>query len=122
MLATGVLLVWVLLGVIAAAGVAWWARRLWTRREELSLGAKALAALVALTLIVAALGTVESIAKAFIAVDGEALEAASRAGHARTLYSLDTTPLTNGDAPPVHHPTTERWASRNLSQRRSHAR
>jgi cell division protein FtsW (lipid II flippase) len=79
MLAAGVLMVWLLLGVIAAAGVAWWARRLWTKREELSLGAKALAALVALILIVAALGTVASIAKAFIAVDGEAVDPSEKA-------------------------------------------
>jgi hypothetical protein len=79
MLATGVLLVWLLLGVIAAVAATWWARRLWTRREELSAGAKAVALVVAVTLIAATLGTVVGLANAFSAVDGDAVDPSERA-------------------------------------------
>jgi hypothetical protein len=79
MLGMGVLLVWLLLGVGAAFAVAWWARRLWARREELSLGAKAVAVFVAATLLAAALGTVVGLAKAFSAVDGETVDPSAKA-------------------------------------------
>ena len=79
MLGTGVLLVWLLLGAIPALAAAWWARRLWTRREELSLGAKAVAVIVVATLIAAALGTVVGLATVFSAVDGETVDPAGKA-------------------------------------------
>jgi hypothetical protein len=75
----GVLLVWLILWVSAAVAGTCWARRLWTRRKELSLGTRVAAALLAGTTLTAAVGTVVGLAKAFSAVDGETLNPADNA-------------------------------------------
>jgi biopolymer transport protein ExbB/TolQ len=74
-----VLLVLLVLGFVGALACAWWARRIWKRRRNLPLFARAIAAIAAASMLFGMLGTVIGLVKAFGAVGGESVDPSQKA-------------------------------------------
>ena len=79
MFAMGLLVVWLVLGLIGVVAASWWSRRLWKRRKELSPRARTMAAIVAASAMIGALGTLVGLVKAFGAVGGESVDPSQKA-------------------------------------------
>src|SRR6185436_18118325 len=75
----GILSAWLILALVGIAVTAWWSRKLWRRRQELPLRTRAVAAIVAASATVGALGTVVGLVKAFGAVGGESVDPSQKA-------------------------------------------
>jgi biopolymer transport protein ExbB/TolQ len=79
MLALGLLIVWLVLGLVAAVATARWSGRLWKRRMELLPRARTIAAIVTASAMLGALGTLVGLGKAFGAIGGESVDPSQKA-------------------------------------------
>lgn len=79
MVAMGFLSGWLILASIGLVATTWWSGRLWRRREELRFRTRIVAAIVVVSAMAGALGTVIGLVKAFGAVGGEGVDPSQKA-------------------------------------------
>jgi biopolymer transport protein ExbB/TolQ len=75
----GILAGMLLTGLVGLVATGWWMLRLWNHRNKLPLGTKIVAATVAVSASLAAIGVVIGLVKVFGAIGGESIDPSQRA-------------------------------------------